>query len=63
MAALVHFRFDLVESRNPSDSCERLQTRQFSICRGLAVAEQQHLKVVIEQFLGSDRLSCEGRRV
>ena len=50
----VHFRFDLVESRDPPDSGERIQKLgdfQFATSQhGLAVAEQQHVKVVIEQF-------------
>ena len=49
-----HFRFDSVESRNPPNSGERLQKIgdfQFAASQhGLAVAEQQNVKVVIEQF-------------
>jgi len=48
------FRFELVESRDPPDSGERIQKLgdfQFATSQhGLAVAEQQHVKVVIEQF-------------
>ena len=51
---LVHFRFDLVESRDPPDSGERIQKLgdfQFATSQHrLAIAEQQHVKVVIEQF-------------
>ena len=50
----VHFRLDLVESRDPPDSGERIQKLgdfQFATSQhGLAVAEQQHVKVVVEQF-------------
>ena len=48
------FRFELVENRDPPDSGERIQKLgdfQFATSQhGLAVAEQQHVKVVIEQF-------------
>ena len=47
-----HSRFDSVESRNPPNSGERLQKLgdfQFAASQhGLAVAEQQYVKVVIE---------------
>jgi hypothetical protein len=48
------FPVDLIESRDPPNSGERIQKLgdfQFATSQhGLAVAEQQHVKVVIEQF-------------
>ena len=47
-------QFDLIESRALSDSGERIQKfgdfRFATFQHGLAVAEQQDVKVVIEQF-------------
>jgi hypothetical protein len=57
------FRFDLVESRDPLDLGERIQKLgdfQFTASQhGLAVAEQQHVKVVIERPVGVSRTPRE----